>query len=209
LTTGPCQEYLDVIEKDSVAGRAAAAARRLIEEFGRDGSAPAAVMAARDLAAAADAALQAAVDRARSAGQSWREIGDVLGTSRQAAFQRFGHPVDPRTGTPMSRDVPAGTADRAVTIFCWHNEGRWAEIIAQMDENMRARHDPDLMAGAWARLAGMFGRLERIGEPLASRTGDDTLVEMPLQFEAGDARGIVRFSQNGQIAGMGIRPASP
>ena len=192
-----------------MAGRAAAAAQRLIEEFGRDGSAQAAVTAARDLAAAADAALQAAVDRARSAGQSWREIGDVLGTSRQAAFQRFGHPVDPRTGTPMSRDVPVGVADRAVTIFYWHNEGRWAEIIAQMDKNMRARHDPDLMAGAWARLAGMVGRLERIGEPFASRTGDDTLVEMPLQFEAGDARGIVRFSRDGQIAGMGIRPASP
>ena len=54
------------------------------------------------------------MDRAREAGQSWREIGAVLGTSRQAAFQRFGHPVDPRTGKLMARDVPPEAADRAV-----------------------------------------------------------------------------------------------
>jgi hypothetical protein len=44
---------------------------------------------ARERAVAANEALQAAVDRARDAGHSWREIGDVLGTTRQAAFQRF------------------------------------------------------------------------------------------------------------------------
>lgn len=70
--------------------------------------------AAREQSVAASEALQAAVDRARDAGHSWREIGEVLGTTRQAAFQRFGHPVDPRTGTPMSQEVPSDAADRAV-----------------------------------------------------------------------------------------------
>jgi hypothetical protein len=106
---------------DPVADRVGAAARRLVTEFGRAGSPQDAVAAARDLSAAADAALQAAVDRARTAGQSWREIGDVLGTSRQAAFQRFGHPVDPRTGGPMSREILPGAADRAIEIFTWHD----------------------------------------------------------------------------------------
>jgi len=59
--------------------------------------------AAREQSAAAAAALQAAVDRARAAGHSWREIGDVLQTTRQAAFQRFGRPIDPRTNKPMTR----------------------------------------------------------------------------------------------------------
>jgi hypothetical protein len=58
------------------------------------------MLAARERAVAANEALQDAVDRARDAGRSWREIGDVLGTTRQAAVQRFGHPADPRTGTP-------------------------------------------------------------------------------------------------------------
>ena len=185
------------------------AARRLIEALSRSGSPQQAVAAARDLADAADAALQTAVDRARAADHSWREIGDVVGTSRQAAFQRFGHPVDPRTGTPMSRDVLPGAADRAVAIFVWHNEGRWEEILAELDENMRGRHDPALMARAWAGMVGLFGRLEQIGEPFAHRAGDDTFVDMPLHFEAGDAKGIVRFSSDGKVAGMAIRPASP
>src|SRR6202034_4600958 len=76
-----------------------------------------AMLAARGRAVAANEALQDAVDRARDAGHSWREIGEVLGTTRQAAFQRFGHPVDPRTGTPMSHDVPPDAADRAVGLI--------------------------------------------------------------------------------------------
>jgi hypothetical protein len=167
------------------------------------------VAAARELSAAAETALQAAVDRARAAGQSWRDIGEVLGTTRQAAFQRFGHPIDPRTGGPMSREIPPDAADRAVAIFDWHNQGRWQEILDELDDAMRARHDPARLSSGWAGLAGMFGRLERTGEPFARRAGDDTVVDVPLHFEAGDAKGIVRFSGDGRIAGMAIRPASP
>ena len=36
----------------------------------------------------------AAAEKARDAGCTWQEIGDVLGVSRQAAFQRFGKPID-------------------------------------------------------------------------------------------------------------------
>jgi hypothetical protein len=206
------QEYLDDINSEpgsasSVAIRVRGTVRHLMEEFGRAGSPTVAVAAARELSAAADAALQAAIDRARDAGHSWREIGDVLGTTRQAAFQRFGHPIDPRTGTPMSREVVPGAADRAVQIFICHLEGRWAEICEQLDENMGNRLNPDLMASAWARNAGMIGRLERIGEPFPHRAGDDTVVEIPLYFEAADAVGMVRFDPDGQVAGLAIRPA--
>ncbi|MGH3624269.1 MAG: hypothetical protein ACRDQ5_21195, partial [Sciscionella sp.] len=62
----------------------------------------AAVIAARDLARTVEEAMRAAVEDAREAGHTWQEIGNVLGTSRQAAFQRFGRPVDPRTGVPMA-----------------------------------------------------------------------------------------------------------
>lgn len=74
---------------------------------------------------------------------------------------------------------------------------------------MRRRLSADLMARAWASVTGMFGRLERIGEPFTLRAGNDTLVDVPLHFEAGDAKGIVRFSADGKVAGMAIRPASP
>ena len=48
------------------------------------------VRIAARMRAVADYALQQCVDRARSAGHTWPEIGDALGTSRQAAFRRFG-----------------------------------------------------------------------------------------------------------------------
>ena len=214
LTLSRRHEYLDITDSksspdDLVAARAIGAARHLADELSHPSSPHGAVTAARELSAVAEAALQAAVDRARAAGQSWRDIGEVLGTTRQAAFQRFGHPMDPRTGGPMSREIPPDAADRAVAIFDWHDQGRWQEILDALDDAMRARHDPAMLSRGWAAMAGMFGRLERTGEPFARRAGDDTVVDVPLHFEAGDARGIVRFSGDGKIAGMAIRPASP
>ena len=214
LTVNHRHEYLDITDSksspdDPVAARAVDAARHLADELSHPSSPHGAVAAARELSAAAETALQAAVDRARAAGQSWRDIGEVLGTTRQAAFQRFGHPIDPRTGGPMSREIPPDAADRAVAIFDWHNQGRWQEILDELDDAMRARHDPAVLSRGWATMAGMFGRLERTGEPFARRAGDDAVVDVPLHFEAGDAKGIVRFSGDGKIAGMAIRPASP
>jgi acyl-CoA reductase-like NAD-dependent aldehyde dehydrogenase len=65
--------------------------------------------AARELSGATDAALRAAVDRARAAGQSWSRIGEVLGTTRQAAFQRFGRP-DLAGDPPRGREVGGAQA---------------------------------------------------------------------------------------------------
>lgn len=50
------------------------------------------LLAAAAAAQRADEALHDAVRAARAAGMSWQEVGDLLGTSRQAAHQRFrGH----------------------------------------------------------------------------------------------------------------------
>jgi hypothetical protein len=89
----------------------------------------------------------------------------------------------------MSREVPADAAGRAAAIFARHDQGRWADILAELDDAMRSRHDPARLSRGWAGMVGMFGRLERIGEPFARRVGDDVLVDVPLYFEAGDARG--------------------
>ena len=167
------------------------------------------MLAARERAVAANEALQGAVDRARDAGHSWREIGEALGTTRQAAFQRFGHPVDPRTGTPMSHDVPTDAADRAVGLITCLAEGRWEEVVGEFDERMRERIDATRLAARWAHTVGMVGRFEGIGEPFAHRAGDDTMVDVPLHFEAGEGVGSIRFDPDGKVAGLMLRPASP
>lgn len=91
------------------------AARRLVAELDHPaaGSPMGALAAARELSSVTDVALRAAVDRARATGQSWNRIGEVLGTTRQAAFQRFGGPADSHSGPPMTRAVAPEFADGA------------------------------------------------------------------------------------------------
>ncbi len=165
-----------------------------------------ALAAARDLSAAAGEALQQAVDRARAAGHSWREIGDVLGTTRQAAFQRFGHPVDPRTGAPMSTEIAPGAADRAVTIVACLAEGRWEEARQDFNAKMSEALGGKRLADAWARMASLVGGYDGMGEPFAHRVADHTVVEIPLRFEAGEATGRVVFDEDGKVAGLWLRP---
>jgi hypothetical protein len=172
------------------------------------GTALTAIAQARRQVAAAEAGLQEAVDRARATGHSWREIGDVLDTTRQAAFQRFGRPVDPRTGTPMSRQVLPGAADRAVTIFADIVGGRWEEARRNLSERMRSSLDADRLADGWARTIAMVGNFERLGDPVVYPVGDSTVTDIPLYFEAGERTGRVTFDGDGQIVGLFIRPAS-
>ncbi len=196
---------------DPIANRIRATAGRLADELARTGadSALAAMAAARELSAATGEALQEAADRARAAGYSWREIGDVLGTTRQAAFQRFGHPVDPRTGAPMSTDIPPDAEDRAVAIVTCLAEGRWEDARRDFSARMREGDDAGRLAGGWARTVGMIGRYEGMGESFAHRAGDHTVVEVPLHFEAGDATARVIFDDDGKVAGLWLRPAPP
>jgi hypothetical protein len=198
-----------------MASRVRDAAGRLADELARVGvgvgvgSPLAAMAAARELSAATGEALQEAVDRARAVGHSWREIGDVLGTTRQAAFQRFGHPVDPRTGTPMSTDVRPDAADRAAAIVTCLTEGRWDDVGRDFNARMREGSDAGRLADGWAHTVGLIGRYEGMGEPFAHRAGDHTVVEVPLHFEAGEATGRVIFDEDGKVAGLWLRPASP
>jgi hypothetical protein len=167
-----------------------------------------AVVAARNLSAAAEAALQAAVDRARSAGQTWRDIGHVLGTSKQAAFQRFGHPVDPRTGAAMTRTVPPGSDQRATAFLARFTAGRWEEVLEDFDDLMRQRHDADRLASGWAQMIAMFGSYQGMGEVSPFRVGDSTVVDVLLAFEAGEAMVWVSFDLDGKVTGLRLYPAS-
>jgi hypothetical protein len=212
LTDDARRAYLDGIGSiDSSADPAAAgllsAAAQLAAELARPGaSSVKAVGAARELAAAANAALQAAVDQARADGHSWKEIGDALSTTRQAAFQRCGRPADPRTGTPMTRAVLPGAAERAAAIFADMARGRWEEARRDFGQHMRERLDADRLASGWAHTASLIGAFERMGEPSARPFGGHTIVDVPLYFEAGDATGRVTFDGDAAVTGLFIRP---
>jgi hypothetical protein len=193
---------------DPVTTKVAEAAQRLFDEFDDSASPDRAVAAARELSAAADAALQAAVDRARSAGQTWRGIGHVLGTTRQAAFQRFGHPVDPRTGQSIARTAPSGTVRRASEFLASFTAGRWEEVLEDFDEQMRQGHDADRLASGWAHMIGQYGSYEGMGDVSPVAVGDGAVVDVLLRFEAGEAMLWVRFNGDGRVTGLRLHPLS-
>jgi len=194
LTGSQRHDYVYSVAADDAAGQA---------------SPLAALAAAREQSAAAAVALQAAVDRARGAGHSWREIGDVLQTTRQAAFQRFGRPIDPRTNEPMTKQTLPGAEDKAIEILGCIIEGRWEDTRRDFGEKMLEVVSADRIALAWAQTAARIGGYERMGEPLVFQASEATVVEIPLFFEAGDCIGQVTFDREGQVIGLFLRPVLP
>ncbi|KZM74833.1 DUF3887 domain-containing protein [Nocardia terpenica] len=167
------------------------------------------VASARDTARAAENALRAAVDRAREAGHTWQEIGEVLGTSRQAAFQRFGRHIDPQTGAVVPREaetVRPELAEHAMALIAAWSEQRWAEVRRDFDDRMARELSEDLLARAWGQTVGMVGRYEHAGEPFVRQAGVFTVVFVPLQFEAAEMTGQVFYDDTGKVAGLFLKP---
>lgn len=162
------------------------------------------VRAAREVQDRAEALMAAAVLQAREAGRTWQEIGDVLGVTRQAAFQRYGKPIDPRTGEIMNTQAlpEAGELSRAVIDDLAH--ARWADVTARFDAVMRDRLTEEGLAEAWAHIVGLAGSYERHGETDAVRAGDFTTTNTPLSFEAGDFVARITFRDDRTLAGLYI-----
>jgi hypothetical protein len=165
-----------------------------------------AIALVQDAARAIDEGMQGAVRRARAAGHTWAEIGQVLGTTRQAAFQRFGRPADPRAGLPPARPVLPGAAERGGALFADMAAGRWADVCRDFDETVASKLDADGVAALWARLTAMVGRLEQTGEPVAYQLQDFTMVDVRLEFEAGERTGRVSYHRDGKVAGLFLLP---
>lgn len=201
LTTASRKANLDNVT-EGVGDLILAEARR----FGQDWSDPdplVAVASARRLAGAVDDALRAAVERARAAGRTWQEIGDLLGTSRQAAFQRFGRPIDPRTGEPMRQQpLLPGAAERAIALFVEYVDGHYDEIRRDFTERMLDAVSTEKLIETWAQVVTYFGAYEGMGEPFARVLNGMTVVDVPLRFEAGDMVGRVAFAPDGKVAGL-------
>jgi hypothetical protein len=191
----------------AVAGGRAAARRLLGPLLSEESASPLdAIAFIQDAASEIGEGMQAAVHRARKAGRTWAEVGQVLGISRQAAFQRFGKPADPRTGQPMASSILPGAAERAAALLADLVAGRWAQVCRDFDDRVAQQRDADGMAVAWARLTGMIGLLEQVGEPVAYQAGDHTLVDIPLSFEAAERTARIAYDREGKVAGLHFLP---
>ncbi len=154
--------------------------------------------------AAADDVVRAVVQHARQNGATWQVIGDALGVSRQAAFQRYGRPIDPRTGESMNTTPLPGVAELAASVIEDLASGQWTRVTERFDPSMRASLSEDTLAAAWAQIVGLSGALEGLGEPEVSRAGDMTITNTPLAMEAGDYTAQIVFRDDRAIAGLRI-----
>ncbi|GAB90174.1 DUF3887 domain-containing protein [Gordonia rhizosphera] len=148
----------------------------------------------------------AAVQRARRAGRTWQQIGDALGISRQAAFQRFGRPIDPRTGEAMNTTPLPEAVGIAETVLDDLAHSRWDDVAARFDATVAEKLNADGLAAAWAQVVGTVGTYERHGDVEASRAADFTITNTPLVFEAGDFVARITFRDDQTIAGLFILP---
>jgi hypothetical protein len=153
--------------------------------------------------------LKLSVQQARDAGHTWQEIGDLLGVTRQAAFQRFGKPIDPRTGEPMDKTVRmTDAAERAVKIVTDVLDGRMDQARPSFNAEVLAAFTDEVRGNALATVAGLVGAFEGFGQddPFVRRIGDLTVVDIPLRYEAGDMKARVAFDADEKVAGLFILP---
>jgi len=165
------------------------------------------VRLARDLDDLAGQVLKLCVQRSRDAGHTWQELGDLLGVTRQAAFQRFGKPIDPRTGETMDKTVRmADAAERAITVVTAVLEGRMDDARQSFNAQVTAAFTDEVRGNGLAKVASLVGEFEGFGEgePFVRRIGDQTVVDIPLRYEAGDMKARVTFDTEETVAGIFI-----
>lgn len=159
-----------------------------------------AVAAVRRLTEGVESLMPLAVTRARAAEQSWASIGAALGTSRQAAFQRFG-----RTGAHMSGDESDEAVTRATELLSALAAGDFDGVHDAFDTDMAESLDATRLRGVWAEVTGMVGQFERLGHGHARRIGEHVVVDVPLVFEAGEMVGRIALDHDQRVAGLFVR----
>ena len=171
------------------------------------------VRRARDVDALAEQVLRLSVQQGRDAGHTWQEIGDLLGVTRQAAFQRFGKPIDPRTGEPMDKTVHmTGAGERARAIAEDVLAGRMDAARPSFNDEVREKFTDEVRLDALATVTGLVGTFEGFAdaEPFVRRVGDYTVADLPLRYEAGDMKARVVFDTDEKVAGFFVlAPETP
>lgn len=157
-----------------------------------------------DLRGITERVIAATVRHARHDGASWKEIGDALGVTRQAAFQRYGKPVDPRTGELMNTTPLPEANSLAERVIADLVAGAWADVTARFDDEMRNGLSDDALAAAWAEVVAQVGTLLRHDAPEAARAADLTITNTLLRFEAGEFVARITFRDDQRIAGLYI-----
>ncbi len=159
------------------------------------------VALAAELKTLVDQTLHDSVEQARAHQVSWQQIGDVLGITRQAAFQRFRNPNDPR-GSPMRTKSHTELISHAESVYRSIAADDYDSIAGQMTFLVQRVLNEDKVMGVWSDATAVAGDLESLGESFVRPSGSSVVVETPLLFEAGDFVGRIAYNRRAKIVGM-------
>ncbi|MGN6482809.1 MAG: hypothetical protein ACTHMX_00265 [Thermomicrobiales bacterium] len=156
-----------------------------------------------------DRAVHAIVQEARHAGFSWQQIGDITGTSRQGAFQRFGGDPDTiEAGLALAPlpDAPAAAAG-VITAFL---EDDWDLLRGMMTKSVAAVLTERRARSIRREIVATLGSLVAIEPDSATvaMMGDMTIVTVPIRFARGHTRGKVSLTPDRRILGFWIDPVA-
>lgn len=166
------------------------------------------VAIAAELKTVVDQVLHDSVEAARASQVSWQQVGDILGISRQAAFQRFRNPDDPRGNEHMRTKTDNALIPRAEQIYHQLDSGNYESVGAEMTFVVQRVLTEKKVMGVWSQVKTMAGSLESIGESFVRPSGRNAVVvETPLSFEAADVIGRIAYNKRDKIVGMLILPA--
>ena len=161
------------------------------------------VVIAAELKTLVDQVLHDSVEHARARGVSWQQIGDVLGISRQAAFQRFRNPDDPRGSNHMRTKSNNALIPKAESVYRHIEDGNYAPVGSDMTFIVQRVLTEKKIMSVWSEATAVAGRLESFGESFVRPSGRyAVVVETPLNFEAGDFVGRIAYNRRDKIVGM-------
>ena len=102
----------------------------------------------------------------------------------------------------MSDDVLPGAAELALALFGAFFQGLDDQVVADFDETMRAQLPIEKLDDVRLQLLDLVGAYDSAGEPFVRRIGKHTVVDVPLEFEAGPMKGRVSYDADSRIAGL-------
>lgn len=175
------------------------------------------VRAAVDTLSSAEKALTEAVGLARQAGHTWQQIGETLGITRQAAFKRFGHVMDPATGETVTLTTTAPVATLTEQVVTWLASGRVDDLHQAMTWTCRRQLPRRELTSAWAEVLAAVGAVEHVDSHQVRDAHGHVLVEdaevgeaypvpaigrVIVHHEAGDSVCHVAISRHFKVSGV-------
>lgn len=129
----------------------------------------------------------------------------MTGENYTTALSHVG-PATP-VGNPSSTgdlSMRESTTHPAVKLFTDCTNRDWRAVRDSFDERTKARLPESRLSAVWQDVTGAAGALQEQGEPHEKRSGDVTVVDVPLTFERSTLVGRVAYDVTGQVAGLSV-----